>query len=77
MIVLCGVPGRHKALIGKKMTFGAADPCPLCDLSISIQPASNWGSIFRKENKLLQLFLLGCFVLSVSNIISQKSTKII
>ena len=34
------VPGRHSALIGKKMTFRAADPCTFCDLSNSIQQAS-------------------------------------
>lgn len=39
------VPGRHSALIGKKMNFRAADPCKFCDLSNSLQPARKYNSI--------------------------------
>lgn len=77
MTVLCGVSGRDKVFIGKKITFGIADPGKLCDLSNSTQPASNQSAIFRKQDKLFQLFLLGCFVLSANDVISLKSTEII
>lgn len=73
---MCDAPSRHNVLTGKKVTSGAADPCKLCDLSNSILPASNQSSIFRKETKSLQLFLV-CFVLGASNIISLKFTEII
>lgn len=68
---LCGVPRRHHARTGKKVTFGAPGPwnCGTFPVLYTIKQS---GFLIRKETKWSQLFLVYCFVLSASNIISPK-----